>query len=136
MTESANLTTDDLSIRISKSPAVWHQWYFLGLKVLEEEPEDFFRMDFAEKCFRKAAHYAPINKDCWYTLFMIRDQLGRDDKAQKAYEFYYKLLTDKEKHQHKSEAMEVLQLTAEEYERIRSLEHAPIDFEISAVREI
>ena len=134
--ESAYLTTDDLSIRISKSPAVWHQWYFLGLKVLQEEPEDFFRMDFAEKCFQKAAHYAPINKDCWYMLFMIRDQLGRDDEAQKAYGFYYKLLTDNEKSQHKSEAMDVLQLTAEEYEKIRSLEHAPIDFEISTVREI
>lgn len=133
---ASKLNTDQLSQNISYAPSVWHQWYFLGLRTLQGDPEDYLRMDFAEKCFQKSAHYAPIDKDSWYMLFMLRDQLGLDKSAQEAYLFYFKLLNHSERKQHESEAMDVLQLNYEDYEKIKHLEHAPIDFEIENVRKI
>jgi hypothetical protein len=134
--QTAKLNTTQLSHNISHSPMTWYQWYFLGLRVLQQDSEDFLRMDFAEKCFRKAAHYAPINKDSWYMLFMLRDQLGRDQEAKEAYLFYFKLLKKNEREQYHYEAMDVLELNDQEYEQLQFLEHAPIDFDVSKIRKI
>ncbi|WDE97463.1 hypothetical protein PQO03_16675 [Lentisphaera profundi] len=127
---------NQISENITYAPVVWHQWFFLGLKILEKDQDDFLRMDFSEKCFRTAAHYSPTNQDCWYMLFAMRDQLGRTKEAQDAYLFYFKLLNSRERSQHKSEAMDILQLTENEFERIKFLEHTPMDYETYNIRRI
>ena len=129
-------TPMEVSVKqLSHRPLSAKDWYNVGTQTLKFH-DDFIFLDYSEKCFRMAAHNLPISKINWYTLFVIRDQLGRDKEAQEAYLFYFKLLSKGDRLEHKIEAMEILQLSEMEFKKIQYLEHNPMDFEPSFFKKI
>ncbi|NQZ67508.1 MAG: O-antigen ligase family protein, partial [Lentisphaeria bacterium] len=112
-----------LANNISRQPTSWHNWYFMGYRVLQKnDPKNLL---FVEKCFKQAALYNPNYSDLWLQLAQVRKELKNKEGMQAAFTRYFLLLHPNQRKKMRIKAFSFLGVFGKELDNLIHRQFSP-----------